>query len=405
MPKILVVEDDGEKLRRILRCLTSIDYCPFESIENVRDVVVAKRKMREHQYDLLILDIALPERSDESPSPDGGVKLLNDVFEHGIYKVPQHIVGLTAYRDILEAAAPRFRGELLHIIHYDPACDAWIDQLQRKVRHIQLAGLSAAETREHGLHLCIVTALQEPEMSSVLRLPWSWEKFDMPNDATIYYKGRFSSRGQTHEVVAATASRMGMTAAAVLSMKMINTFRPKYLGMTGILAGVRGRCELGDIVAADIGWDYGSGKWRFEKGEVKFSQEPYQIGLNPFLRSKLTLLSHDGVSLNNIRLAWSGNPPKTPLRMHLGPVASGAAVLSCPDISLAIQQQHRKLLGIEMETYGVFAAAMDCALPQPSAFSIKSVCDFADEEKNDDFQAYAAFTSAMALQVFAEQYL
>jgi hypothetical protein len=36
---------------------------------------------------------------------------------------------------------------------------------------------------------------------------------------------------------------------------------------------------------------------------------------------------------------------------------------------------------------------------------MKSVCDFGDEDKNNLWQHYAAFTSAQALRVFVEHYL
>ena len=65
-------------------------------------------------------------------------------------------------------------------------------------------------------------------------------------------------------------------------------------------------------------------------------------------------------------------------------------------LAALLKSQHRKLTGIDMETYGVYSAADEAPLPQPSVFALKSVCDFADERKNDDFQAYAAYTSAEA---------
>ena len=58
-----------------------------------------------------------------------------------------------------------------------------------------------------------------------------------------------------------------------------------------------------------------------------------------------------------------------------------------------------------LEVYGLFGAADDAPVPSPKAFALKSVCDFADEHKNDDLQSYAAYTSARALQVFMETYL
>lgn len=189
------------------------------------------------------------------------------------------------------------------------------------------------------------------------------------------------------------------------SAKMISAFRPRYLAMTGILAGMPGECELGDIIVADPSWDYGSGKWRLEDGVPIFEPAPYQISLNSFVRGKLALMSHDSSLVDDIRRTWRGQKPPTPLSMRVGPVASGAAVLAIPQVWDIVKRQHRKLLGIEMETYGVLAAAEASPLPQPKAFSMKSVCDFAGPDKNDAFQAYAAFTSAQALRVFVEQVL
>jgi nucleoside phosphorylase len=51
------------------------------------------------------------------------------------------------------------------------------------------------------------------------------------------------------------------------------------------------------------------------------------------------------------------------------------------------------------------AAAHDAPLPEVKAFVMKSICDFADGEKSDNYQAYAAYTSASALRSFAEKYL
>jgi hypothetical protein len=53
----------------------------------------------------------------------------------------------------------------------------------------------------------------------------------------------------------------------------------------------------------------------------------------------------------------------------------------------------------------VYAAAQEASLPQPKVFSMKSICDYADEKKGDEYQAYAAFTSAHALRVFVETFL
>jgi nucleoside phosphorylase/CheY-like chemotaxis protein len=405
MLKILVIEDDGDKLRRVMNCLKGSDETSAHSIHNARDAADAKRRMRDQRYDLVVLDMALPNHSDQPPTPYGGLSLLEDILNHDVYKTPRHIVGLTAYPDILEVAQPHFAENLLHIIFYDPTSEEWIEQLQRKLRHIELAERSSPESLEYRTHLCIVTALHDPELTAILKLNWSWTMFELPNDGTVYYRGHFSRGGETREVIAATMARMGMISAAVLSMKMIAAFRPKYLAIAGILAGVRDQCELGDIVAADLGWDYGSGKLRTENGMTKLAAAPYQIALDSSILCKLHLLKKDATALNEIRLAWPGSTSRSTLQMHIGPVASGAAVISSCELMEVVKQQHRKVVGVEMETYGVFAAASESPLPRPFPFSIKSVSDFGEQDKHDDCQNYAAFTSSNALKTFAERYL
>jgi len=43
--------------------------------------------------------------------------------------------------------------------------------------------------------------------------------------------------------------------------------------------------------------------------------------------------------------------------------------------------------------------------PKPEPLVIKSVCDFADKDKNDGFQEYAAYTSANFLYEYAKRYI
>lgn len=405
MLRVLVVDDDQDKLRRVLTCLLAVPGCSAEAIDNARDGVEARRLLIENQYDLLVLDIALPERSNELPSPDGGIRLLEEVLERDIYNKPRDIVGLTAFPDIRESAGRRFAEDLWLVIQYDPSADSWEEQLRRKVRHILVVKRGAGAIPGYESYLCVVTALPKPELSAVLELPWGWEPLELPGDGTMYHGGTVVTRGSREKVIAASASRMGMTAAAVVTMKMITAFRPRYVAMCGIAAGFPGKCSLGDILAVDPGWDYGSGKWKLQGKTPVFLPAPHQIGLDSFTRGKLSLMAQDGGILDEIRRRWSAAEISTVLRMHLGPVASGAAVIAEPGISELIKRQHRDAFGLEMETYGVFAACEDCSLPQPKAFSLKSICDFANAKKADAYQSYAAFTSAAALQVFVERFL
>jgi nucleoside phosphorylase len=404
MLKILVVEDNQEKLQRVASALCEVPGCDVSGIDSAHNSIEAKSRLCETAYDLVVLDIALPERLDKTPSPQGGISLLEEVLDRDIYQQPREVVGLTAFEDVFDKAAHRFGEDLWQVILYDPASDSWRELLKRKVRHILMAK-RAGKKFEHDTDLCVLTAVHDPELAAVLRLQWNWENYDVEGDSIPYKKGHYTKQTGVGTVVAAASPRMGMPAASVLASKMIQHFRPRYLAMVGIAAGVRGMCELGDVLAVDPSWDCGSGKWTVEGTGAKFLPAPHQLGLYSFIRGQLSKMSQDHPLWDKLRHDWQGPKPNTTLQLRLGPVASGASVLAAAEQSDAIKQQHRKLLGVDMEAYAVFAAAEDSPLPQPKAIVLKGVCDFADDKKNDTYQTYAAYASANALRILVENYL
>ena len=54
---------------------------------------------------------------------------------------------------------------------------------------------------------------------------------------------------------------------------------------------------------------------------------------------------------------------------------------------------------LDMESYEVMYAVKGSTVPRPKGLVIKGVCDYADEEKSNRYQKFAAFNSAQ-LQSF-----
>lgn len=401
---ILIVDDDSAKVRRIIEVLKRVAGIDLENISLASNALDAKKLLLKVDFDLLILDIALPERADQGPAVDGGVELLQEISERAIYKKPREIVGLTAFPEAFESANPRFTKDLWHVIQYDSSAKAWEGQLERKARYIQLV-LTNQPRAEYDFDLCVITALPIPEFRALMDLPWNWGPLDLQGEIGEFKAGSFEAAGRKRKVVATYSSRPGMANSAILATRAIYNFRPRYLAMTGIAAGFKDECALGDILVADPTWDYGSGKWYMQGSKTKFDAAPHQIGLNAALRSRLQGMARETKLLDDIRNGWRGPTPKTALRMAIGPLASGAAVRADPKIAEEIRVQHRKTLGLEMEAYGVMAAAHEAPLPEVKAFVLKSVSDFADGDKADDMQPYASYTSAMALKIFVEKFL
>jgi len=239
----------------------------------------------------------------------------------------------------------------------------------------------------------------------VLRNGWKWEQIYVKGDSNIYYKSAYLRSGKPIIAHAAAAPHMGMTASAIACLNMIRAFKPAILAMVGVMGGIRDRANLGDIVVADPTWDWGSGKiTRALEGET-LQAAPRQLPLDQHLRTLAQTMSGDHEMLAEIESSWVGTRPDTRLRMHVGPVASGAAVVADAGVGERILAQHRKLLGVDMEAYGVFAAAEGAPEPRPKAIVIKSVVDFGDSDKEDSYQDYGAYTSAQALRYFVEHYV
>lgn len=215
-----------------------------------------------------------------------------------------------------------------------------------------------------------------------------------------FHKTFFTKTDGSHlSVIAVTVDIMGMNATSTLATQVIDLFHPRLIAMTGI----KDEVNLGDILIANPSWDSGAGKIKKDKdsGEKLFELDMKQEPLDDDLYHQVRTLQDDTRFLNSIYEKFDADKPETHLKVRIGPVASGAAVIANSDIRKEINSQSRKLIGIEMETYGLYYAANHATKPRPKVISIKSVCDYADEEKSDNYQKYAAYTSARFLHEFA----
>ncbi|MDX6770877.1 MAG: histidine kinase [Elusimicrobiota bacterium] len=403
MIQVLIVDDSIDKAKRIRSILE-----PYISSDKVgctlcSTVTAAKDALCNTQFELLILDVQLPMREGEDPRPLAGVELLREVHSRTVFKKPHSIVGLTAFPDALLSATAEFADELWSVILFSPASEEWADRIIRKVEYL-LEHQRCIELRAPAEYdLGIVAALSTPEFEKVLSLG-DWRDINIVNDDAKYVATEFRSGNKKIRVVATVAPQMGMPASAVAATKLITHFHPRYLAMVGITAGVEGRVNFGDVVIADPSWDWGSGKRTDKDGGRRFEPEPLPERLHPHLKTLFLDVQRDIQLLSAVQSSWPGKKQPNNLRLHVGPCASGSAVVADENIIEEIREHNRKLIGVDMEAYGVMHAAANAPKPRPFAFSIKAVCDFATKEKDDSVQDYAAFVSAVLLQRIALKY-
>lgn len=400
MINILIIDDADKKVERIKQIIGDFDEITSDAVFVARSQVDGKRLLCEHQFDLVILDICLPNRDGAIPQADGGVALLHEIHYRTRYKKPYCIVGLTAYPEKLEAAGELFAGHLWSIVLYEDNSDQWEGVLRDRIEYLIELKKGEALGRIFKHDLAVVTALGVPEFEAVLKLT-VWEDVGGVADDTHYFTGHFADGVKRVSAVAACSPQMGMTAAAVVATKMISHFTPRYLAMTGITAGVRGQVELGDVIVADPCWDWGSGKLVPSSGGDVLEPDPLPYRLDSHMRAVFLDVQRDKDLLHRVWAKWPGQKPKQPPTLHIGPCVSGACVLANRGSVKAIQGHSRKLVGIDMEAYGLMLAGAHSALPHPLTFSMKCVSDFADERKDDSHRDYAAYVSAALLHEIA----
>lgn len=264
-----------------------------------------------------------------------------------------------------------------------------------------LSGLSLSfeqSEEQFSLDIGIVCALEHPEFAAVIKAFGGQDKWKNVGSARFPHVYREceieTDAGKQLKIVGTTATSMGLTAASIVTTQLIMQFRPRIVVMIGIAAGTRdGNKQFGDVLVADPSVDYNSGKVVEADGIREFLPDPYPIGLNPRLRSVLQKYRANQPVFERIKAGWDGSCPVGLNRLHIGPLGAADQVIDDAVRVLEIQKNWRKLIGVEMETYGVYRACYESPEPKPRFVSFKAVCDFA-AEKSDSWQAYAAYMAA-----------
>lgn len=402
MLRILLIDDAPEKVAKYRELLGEIDEINPDCIAVATCVEQAEELVSKEQFDLAVLDLYIPIRFGEDPSPENAVTFLKDLSSDDELKMPYNVVGITRWKDAPSKYKDFFDSQLLAYILYEQTSDDWKEKLRNKINFLLKAQKSVRNQEVYDYDVAIVNALLD-ENKKVREAfgPDGWSTVDIPSDkSTTYYSKIVTNRkGDRIRIVTCHALQMASTASAALTTKLLYYFRPKYLFMTGIAAAVdRKEASLGDILVATKVWDGASGKIKTNnEGNDTFYPDYHELPLDTDMEATITRLKQNEDLLDSIEKGFTNKTgkPTTRLQVHLGPVASVPAVLSSKEEVEKIQKHCRKLLGIEMEGYGVFFAASNCVHPRPKyKVLIKSVSDYADPEKSDNYQEYAMYTSA-----------
>lgn len=392
--KVLIVDDNVNKISEIKKVFETRKWEIHVATGTAQTIQLIKKD----EFDLLILDLVIPKRFGlDKPELKNSIDLLEELQRSTKIVRPKFIVGLTADVEAHGQGNPIFSSSFTEIIKFDFSNQEWRENLLSKIKTIEQSSPSYYKKSGYLYDYAIITALNSPEFDAVKQAFADYSLINVEGDNSTYYEVKLCNG---EKLLLATDDKMGMVAMAQFTEKVIQTFRPRNICMTGIAAGVEGEINLGDIMVASESWNYESGKIV----EGGFLPDYSSISIKQELCSKINKITEMPMKLFGIKQGFPGESPKHDLAMKIGPVASGSAVVSDPEVLEKPKSMTRKLLGLEMEIYGMYFACVNTSTPKPENFlAVKSVCDFANARKNDNYQTYAAYTSVVFLKLIIEE--
>ncbi|UML91840.1 response regulator (plasmid) [Klebsiella variicola subsp. variicola] len=152
MIKILIIDDDTFKRADISRFLGSLGM-HGPALDTASNVSEALNKLRKIKYDIIILDLNLPLRNNDSAVQNGGYKILYSL-NNDRYLTPTYIIGLTQYDEFQSEFVPAFKKYDINIYSYNN--DEWKQIVTTRIKWlIRSSGISTIRTT--GIKVLILT--------------------------------------------------------------------------------------------------------------------------------------------------------------------------------------------------------------------------------------------------------
>lgn len=411
--KVLILEDENTKATKVKNTL--IQKCNLEAkdIDIVPSISDAVGKMRNIIYDLFITDMRVPPAYGSKTIEYGGIEIIDTINRDTRILAPHNVLVLTAHKDLEEKYKKEIEQKSFEIIVFNDSSEEWRTKIADKVTYLQRIDISPKPKREYIYDIAILTAV--PREQQAVHNLGEWKRISVEGDSTVYYETKWEKDGKTVSIITTSLPQMGMVSATAISMKLIDNFVPRYIIMPGIAAGIKEEYEFGDIIIPREVKEYCSGKYTTPKNEdeIKIAQE------NPlkfFVPTSLSIQTNEDVynkvtvnyetELERIYKKWPMHSKYKVPQIRTGDMATGDSVIQNESVvKLMIKAHLKQADGLDMETYGMYYAARHSLKPKPIAICMKAISDFADKEKSDEHQEYAAFISANFMKYFVLEVL
>ncbi|SEL41775.1 Response regulator receiver domain-containing protein [Colwellia chukchiensis] len=137
MISVLVVEDDDSKFENVKSIIEELNI-PERGISRTISVQETLSALENAKFDVLILDLQIPQRVNEEKKDTGGLNVLK-VIKHDVkrkgdkYKTPNVIIGLTKHTELFEEQASLFTEQRVFSYVYDHIDMTWADGIKESI--------------------------------------------------------------------------------------------------------------------------------------------------------------------------------------------------------------------------------------------------------------------------------
>ena len=405
--RILIVDDENKKATEVKKVCKTNSNVKDEDIIIVPGVVEAIARMKEERYQLVITDMCLPESYGSDLIDTGGLELIRILNKDKRVYSPNEIIVLSSYENLVTKYSNEIKKESFDIVYYDDSSIEWREKILDKLKYLHRCEMSPKEDRTYGYDVALLTAIPV-EKNAVKELAEEWNKVKIPGDSTIYYETKWDNGKREMRVISTSLTQMGMVAASTITSKLIYSFAPRYIIMSGIAAGVKEEYNVGDIIIPKGVKDYCSGKFTTPKEK---SQEAINNPFEYFIPTASSIPTDADIinmvsesyekELCSIYNKYKYKAKYSIPQIRTGDMATGDSVIqNSKIIEMMIKKFLRQADGIDMEAYGMYYASQQSINPKPIPICMKSISDFANKDKSDEHQEYAAFISAQFAKTF-----
>ncbi|RZI99391.1 MAG: hypothetical protein EON90_11760 [Brevundimonas sp.] len=404
--RILVVHDRAEAREEVVRVCESA--APGAIIAVATDYVSGKRELGGELFDVAVVDLTLPHRSGrDEPTYEKAAALLQELIELDDLHTPGDIIGITSDPAALTMVNVEVGPHLMTVISEMTNVD-WRSLLADRLVYIQRARQARQRSiaQHYDVDVCILTALDKE------RQPFR-SLLALDSEPAVPGAERFIFTDRDHvqrRGVLLSIGRAGQPRAAAQAQILLNIFRPRYLLMSGICGGVKDKVKIGDVVIfeSSIDWDYG--KWKTPKASpAKFHSRPEPLSIRDQVSHgalrEFVLRGDEELAQIHARVKAAHAFAKRPPGLHMGPCASGSAVVGSQEIIERIGGVNDAIIGVDMESYGLYAAKAVTNVVKPQVLCVKAVSDYCDGSKNDRWHAPCCLLSAEVVKLLMTEWL